>query len=353
VICTLDHQWLAKGYSLAGGRARDWRVYGWREAGDLRAGDDIAFIISPWAADASYEGGRIRGFVEGEGCISAYPNGAFPKCEMSWTQLPGRLMDEICDAVSDKGFDVSRWAAVSGVNDSDVVHARINGGWREAVRFIGTFRPTRILQNATEIAFNRDISQGSNAAAKILGFEDAGEREVVEIATTTKTFIANGLAAHNCFGNKMHFAQRISHKAPGFANALVADVERLGREHPGGFVVRLHVLGDFFSVSYVKLWEALLDNVLALRVFGYTARWDAQNDPIARALVALTMRRWERFAMRFSDAPTDECATVSIEHPVQAPGDAIVCPEQMGKTESCSTCGLCWQSRRRVAFLQH
>ena len=157
----------------------------------------------------------------------------------------------------------------------------------------------------------------------------------------------------SCFGNKMHLAQRISHKAPGFAAALVADVERLGREHPGGFVVRLHVLGDFFSVPYVKLWEAMLDNVLALRVFGYTARWDAQNDPIARALVALTMRRWERFAMRFSDAPIDECATVSIEHPVQAPGDAIVCPEQMGKTESCSTCGLCWQSRRRVAFLQH
>lgn len=157
----------------------------------------------------------------------------------------------------------------------------------------------------------------------------------------------------SCFGNKMHLAQRISHKAPGFAAALVADVERLGREHPGGFVVRLHVLGDFFSVPYVKLWEALLDNVLALRVFGYTARCDAQNDPIARALVALTMRRWERFAMRFSDAPIDECATVSIEHPVQAPGDAIVCPEQMGKTESCSTCGLCWQSKRRVAFLQH
>lgn len=353
VICTLDHQWLAKGNSLAGGRARDWRVYNWREAADLRSGDEIAHIISPWAPDTSYEAGRIRGFVEGEGCISTHMNGGFPKCEMSWAQLPGQLMDEICRAVSDKGFGVSRWGVVSGVNDSDVDHARIVGGWRESVRFVGTFRPTRILQNAAEIAFNRDISQGSNAAATVIEFEDVGERDVVEIATTTKTFIANGLAAHNCFGNKMQFAQRMSHKHPRFGSALAENVRRLGEEHPGGFVVRLHVLGDFFSVAYVRLWEGLLDSVLPLRVFGYSARWDVQADPVAAALVPLAVRRWSRFAMRFSDAPVDECSTVSIEHPVQKPKHAFLCPEQLGRTESCSTCAACWSTKKPVAFIQH
>jgi hypothetical protein len=91
-----------------------------------------------------------------------------------------------------------------------------------------------------------------------------------------------------------------------------------------------------------------------LRVWGYSARID-EHDPIAAALTALARDRWDRFAVRFSDAPLSLAVptTVSIEHPFQAPADAIVCLEQLGKTESCSTCALCWQSRRRIAFVQH
>lgn len=157
----------------------------------------------------------------------------------------------------------------------------------------------------------------------------------------------------SCFGNKMQFARRIDHTAPDFETLLVRHVAQLARRYPGGFVVRLHVLGDFYSVRYVNLWEAMLDTVPALNVFGYSARWDTRVDPIAAALVPLVMARWDRFAIRFSDAPTDECSTVSLEHPIQKPADAIVCPEQVGKAESCSTCALCWQSKRRIAFIQH
>lgn len=157
----------------------------------------------------------------------------------------------------------------------------------------------------------------------------------------------------SCFGNKMQFAQRLDHTAPDFEQMLVRHVTILGRLHPRGFVVRLHVLGDFFSVRYVNLWQALLDTIPALYVFGYSARWDTKTDAIAAALVPMVMEQWDRFAIRFSDAPIDECSTVSIEHPIQKPADAIVCPEQAGRTESCSTCALCWQSKRRVAFIQH
>ena len=125
--------------------------------------------------------------------------------------------------------------------------------------------------------------------------------------------------------------------------------------HPNGFAVRLHVLGDFYSVEYVELWRTLLERHSALHVWGYTARWQVKDDPIAAAIVSLVERDWDRFAIRFSNAPSpfEASATISIEHPYQVPADAILCPEQVGKTESCSTCALCWQSKRRVAFLQH
>lgn len=151
----------------------------------------------------------------------------------------------------------------------------------------------------------------------------------------------------------MHFAVRHDHASPEFELALVRNVVRLGREHPRGFVVRLHVLGDFFSVRYVQLWAALLQEVPALNVFGYSARWDCDGDPIALELVKLTIANWERFAMRFSDAPVDECSTVTLEHPIQRPADAVICPEQRQLSESCASCGFCWHSKRRVAFLVH
>lgn len=155
----------------------------------------------------------------------------------------------------------------------------------------------------------------------------------------------------SCYGNNMHLAKRVRHDAA-FEARLEAELAILQSRHPGGFAVRLHVLGDFYSVEYVDLWRHFLLRYRSLFVFGFTARWQ-RSDPIAVALLMLVTTQRERFAIRFSNAPVDEDSTVSIEHPVQKPADATICPAQTGKTESCGTCGLCWHSRRRIAFLQH
>lgn len=153
----------------------------------------------------------------------------------------------------------------------------------------------------------------------------------------------------SCYGNTMHLAERLM-PGPALEKRLANEVLHLATKHRRGFVVRLHNLGDFYSVDYVDLWAGLIEHCAALRVFGYTSRY---ADDIGTKLQELSERRWDRFAMRFSNAPIMSRSTVSIEHPFQKPADAIICPEQLGKTESCSTCGLCWHSRRRIAFLQH
>lgn len=155
----------------------------------------------------------------------------------------------------------------------------------------------------------------------------------------------------SCYGNNMHHAKRVQH-GPAFESRLDAELAILQSRFPGGFAIRLHILGDFYSVEYVRLWEQFLQRYRSMMVFGFMARWQ-RSDRIAVALIDLVTREWGRFSIRFSNAPVDECSTVSIEHPIQNPGDAIICPAQVGKTESCGTCGLCWHSRRRIAFLQH
>jgi hypothetical protein len=157
----------------------------------------------------------------------------------------------------------------------------------------------------------------------------------------------------SCFGNVMSFTERFQ-AGPELHWRLEREVALLSIDHPLGFAIRLHVLGDFPSVENILLWRRLLDRHRALRIFGFTARHD-KSDPIAAAIIALAHDQPDRFAMRFSNAPYpfEVPSTISIEHPYQKPADAIICPEQTGRTESCSTCGLCWATTRRIAFLQH
>ena len=155
----------------------------------------------------------------------------------------------------------------------------------------------------------------------------------------------------DCYGNKMNWSNRL---LPGDAleRRLDAELSQLQRVFPGGFVVRLHVLGDFYSVGYVDRWAGWLDQHPALRVFGYSAR--PAGDAIGDRLRQLVAQRWDRFAVRFSGAGGEGSAN-TIRRMPDAPRvpDGIVCPAQTGRTECCGTCGLCWGTRAPVAFVVH
>lgn len=156
----------------------------------------------------------------------------------------------------------------------------------------------------------------------------------------------------SCFGNNMERAHRFQH-GPKLEARIEREVIGLSRKHPRGFAVRIHVLGDFYSVGYVNLWARLLDQHPPLHAFGFSARWDYNRDPIAKALVDLVMRQWSRFAIRMSNAPIEACATRSVEHPYQIEKGVIWCPQQSGRTANCSSCALCWQTTKNIAFVQH
>jgi hypothetical protein len=118
-----------------------------------------------------------------------------------------------------------------------------------------------------------------------------------------------------------------------------------------GILIRLHALGDFYSASYVRFWERMLEAHPNVAIYGYTAR--RRGEPIGDAIAAAKYRWGERFAIRWSDGGEAEDCTVSIKTAGQVPAGAFVCPEQTGQTAACATCGLCWNTRRNVAFVEH
>lgn len=152
-----------------------------------------------------------------------------------------------------------------------------------------------------------------------------------------------------CFGNNMHLAKRNPH-GPEFETALWRELHALNQRHRKGFVVRLHVLGDFMSASYVDLWEAALDHFENLNVFGYTAR--QSSTVIGRMIRILRSNRWERFSVRTSGAQKGLRTSV-VDQVEDAPRGSVVCPAQTGRTRSCGTCGLCWNSKKHIVFLKH
>ena len=121
-------------------------------------------------------------------------------------------------------------------------------------------------------------------------------------------------------------------------------------------VVRLHVLGDFWSVEYVQFWDAMLRALPMLAVFGFTAHQRASA--IGQALVAMAETHgWLRAAIRFSSDPEARRAA-RVLGPGETDaninnGDAVMCPAQTGGTDCCATCALCWHSDRSIAFQRH
>jgi hypothetical protein len=155
----------------------------------------------------------------------------------------------------------------------------------------------------------------------------------------------------SCYGNKMNWSQRLRHGEALEARLVeeLADVAEQ-RANRRGFVVRLHILGDFFSVQYVRLWSHALLRHPGLRIYGYTRHWP--DDPIGREIDNLNRIERERWRIRFSNAPRPLFRTTTIVREEDA-GEAIVCPAQTGRASSCGECSLCWASDKPIAFLEH
>jgi hypothetical protein len=145
----------------------------------------------------------------------------------------------------------------------------------------------------------------------------------------------------------MHLATRHKH-GPALVRRLKDELGYLAAQHPAGFVVRLHVLGDFYSKAYVEFWRRQLVKYPQLRIFGYTARMP--DSAIGSMIKLLRSTFADRVSIRFSSIET--ITAVDFNEAVEVP-DAVVCPAQTGRVENCGACTVCWASKKLVTFIEH
>lgn len=218
-----------------------------------------------------------------------------------------------------------------------------------------TLFPNRV----TSAAAAKALLVGGHSNRKMGGWVEKGRWAGMPIFTLTLEERATCPRScdhwHDCMGNSMQWPPR--HQAgPELEERLEGELGQLQARYPTGFVVRLHVLGDFYGRAYVERWLGWLARFPALRIFGYTAR--LPSTPIGAALRDASDRLWVRFAIRLSNGGVEERGAATIYRRPEAPrvAEGIVCPAQFGpKADSicCGTCGLCWGTRDNIAFVLH
>jgi hypothetical protein len=161
---------------------------------------------------------------------------------------------------------------------------------------------------------------------------------------------------HNCYGNVMASFRAYRYQAgPELESQLDRELSVLNSEPAtrNGFLLRLHVLGDFYDVGYVEKWRAWLERFTALHVFGFTA-WQPDTE-IGAAIKELRDEQWKRFAIRFSNStePERSARVIREDDPHPDPHEAIVCPAELSKTDGCGTCALCWTTNKPIVFVEH
>lgn len=219
----------------------------------------------------------------------------------------------------------------------------------------GSIFPTRVF----DVVGHENVIKDGASNAKIGGDVLKGRLRGARIFTLTLEERATcprscGLW-RQCYGNSMQYAWRWHH-GPELEEAIRIEIGGLCAAHEQ-VLIRLHVLGDFYSMEYLALWTRLLDEHENLSVFGFTA-WGPTTE-IGAGIGRVRGALGRRFAIRHSGT-AGRWGSFTIDFPTEKHrlGDAIVCPEQAeamkGKQgRHCGNCGLCWASDAAIVFIEH
>jgi hypothetical protein len=158
-----------------------------------------------------------------------------------------------------------------------------------------------------------------------------------------------------CYGNNMPFGIRFNPYNKNFLPRLESDLKAIALKpkNKKGFLLRLHVLGDFYSKDYVLFWERMLKLYPNLHIYGYTRNHNnskyLKNRNIANEIIKLNTLFSTRFYIRFSNKLDIEESANSIDLGKKG----ITCLAQVDEKKTCATCTLCWTSKKPINFITH
>jgi len=148
-------------------------------------------LMHMWDALTSRDAGYVAGFFDSEGSLDYGPGHGLIR--ISAAQRPNEVIAAVRQELERQHFVLSRGYA--HYKNSDCENYALLGGSHEALRFLGTFRPPRLLGRFS--GPSRLGRQRAAGAATVATVRHVGEREVVGLSTSSGTYIADGFGHHN------------------------------------------------------------------------------------------------------------------------------------------------------------
>ncbi len=188
VIASGDHPWLIAKPDSHGPTTHTRKR--WRTTVQLQPGDMI-MALPVWEFDASREAGELAGFYNGEGSLVRHKNQRI----LSAYQAVGPTADAVQKMLRTRGFTVSVDTRQRRSEWKTVASIVVRGGWTEALRFLGSIRPLRLLADAGKIW--QGAGMNYIPRERVISVRSVGLREVTGLSTSTGTYVAEGLLCHN------------------------------------------------------------------------------------------------------------------------------------------------------------
>lgn len=202
VIASEDHMWLS-GSHAAGGAAngkggRAWRWLATKSLVCNRATQRswVMKVCNVTEREDTYESGWLGGFFDGEGNVAHYDKTGGWRVTAS--QKAGPESDRCEKLLRDRGFQVVVKDRHPRKPDYLPQVDFFLQGKREVLRFLMLTRPERLIENLVRDIGHRSLYGREHEAVALVSKEFLGERDVVALTTDTHTYIAEGLASHNC-----------------------------------------------------------------------------------------------------------------------------------------------------------
>ena len=197
----------------------------WRRVSDTVAGDHIRAICDkPWMTP-TYEDGWFGGILDGEGSLRAKDRAGVELCA---AQVFGAVYDRMRRYLTTRGYTVRedvdhRKAGTSSKFGNQPVAKVVLGRMSEIFRLVGQTRPSRFVSQPWWEGKELTGKRVGYGWVRIASVRVLGKRRMIDLQTSTQTFIANGFVSHNSTLTELAVAQRVQLHPN--TNAVVASAD--------------------------------------------------------------------------------------------------------------------------------
>jgi len=187
LIATPEHPWLVDGARSEESKGR----YNWLRTDKISKGDKLIKVFPVWDTSDNWVSGYIAGLLDGEGSICLRKGRDWRARQLAFSQQSGLVLSFFEDYLSKNHISYQRHS-IKKSGGKEVFGIIIR---TDAPKLLGATQPLRLAEKAYKLV---EKKLKNPILIGVDNIQPLGEREVITIETDAHTFIAEGLATHNC-----------------------------------------------------------------------------------------------------------------------------------------------------------